>query len=156
MPLYVPKMDPANHRRTHYTASPVLLSSLQLTADLSAPWLSATACWPAHEMQGNKQAVGIVYTPWSNLKKTKAMEVGQVRGGPWTAPAAPCPVHLLDHPCSTLPCPPPGQIAKQASRGRLLCLRQLAAGTWGPVGRLHSLVTTYQALPLIRARSMSD
>mmetsp|Transcript_7415 Transcript_7415/g.21892 ORF Transcript_7415/g.21892 Transcript_7415/m.21892 type:complete len:218 (-) Transcript_7415:5497-6150(-) len=32
----------------------------------------------ANSIQGNKQAVGIVYTPWSNLKKTKAMEVGQV------------------------------------------------------------------------------
>lgn len=32
----------------------------------------------ANSIQGNKQAVSIVYTPWENLKKTKAMEVGQV------------------------------------------------------------------------------
>lgn len=32
----------------------------------------------ANSIQGNKQAVSIVYTDWANLKKTKAMEVGQV------------------------------------------------------------------------------
>ena len=34
----------------------------------------------ANSIQGNKENdVDIVYTPWSNLKKTPSMEVGQVR-----------------------------------------------------------------------------
>jgi hypothetical protein len=35
----------------------------------------------ANSIQGNKENnVEVVYTPWGNLKKTAAMEVGQVRG----------------------------------------------------------------------------
>lgn len=70
-------------------------------------------------MQGNKQAVGIVYTPWSNLKKTKAMEVGQVRGKPWTAP---CPVHLLARSRSRRPV-----VACSASGSWQLAHRDLSA-----------------------------
>ena len=49
--------------------------------------LDCTACRAARLTalpccgQGNKlNNVGVVYTPWANLRKTASMEVGQVRG----------------------------------------------------------------------------
>lgn len=50
----------------------------------------------ANSIQGSKQtSVDIVYTMWSNLRKTAAMEVGQVRRPPRPSSCAcrPCEVH---------------------------------------------------------------
>lgn len=68
--------------------------------------------WVAEELQcgglGNKQNnVDVVYTPWSNLKKTPSMDVGQVLGrARW---------RLSGEGAHALACPPVRSVSTTAS-----------------------------------------